>query len=312
MRVFAKALRQPFLELEFMASGVSVEVIERPGLWMAPDRLQALSADLRRIASLTLAAGELTYGVFSGDPARMAASTITLVRDPQTRRPIGFNALVHLQTQPGNQRVEVIHLGLVMVDPNVQSKGLSWILYGLTCMLLFLRAGLRPCYISNVTQVPAVVGMVSETFSEVVPTPQTPVPQDFRKILIAREIMAHHRHVFGVGAEAEFDDSDFIIRNAYTGGSDDLKKSFEIAPKHREARYNEWCKAVLDYERGDDVLQIGLLDLSAAQRYVSRSVPRRSLAGLALLGLILVLQRAIVPALQWFNPSRDFGRLQSR
>ena len=47
-----------------------------------------------------------------------------------------------------------------MVDPDVQGQGLSWVLYGLTTLVLFIRDGLRPRWISNVTQVPAVCGMV--------------------------------------------------------------------------------------------------------------------------------------------------------
>ena len=66
---------------------------------------------------------------------------------------------------------QVTHLGLVMVDPDVQGQGLSWVLYGLTTLVLFIRDGLRPKWISNVTQVPAVFGMVCETFSDVFPSP---------------------------------------------------------------------------------------------------------------------------------------------
>ena len=67
------------------------------------------------------------------------------------------------------EQQEVTHLGLVMVDPDVQGQGLSWVLYGLTTLVLFARDGLRPKWISNVTQVPAVFGMVCDTFSDVFP-----------------------------------------------------------------------------------------------------------------------------------------------
>lgn len=307
-----RALRQKYLDLKFKTSGVSVQVIERPGLWMSPARRETLQADLRQIAQATLAQGALDYGIFAKDSQPLARSTITLLRDPKTQKPIAFNALAHIEVAPGGKSTHVTHLGLVMVDPGVQSKGLSWILYGLTCVLLFLRRGFRPIYISNVTQVPAVVGMVSETFSRVEPNPRMPQPQDFRKVQIARQIMADHRHVFGVGPEAEFDDTDFIIRNAYTGGSDDLKKSFAAAAKHRDPIYNDWCAQTLDYQRGDDVLQIGLIDLAAARTYVRRSVPKGSMLSLALLGATILLQRAVVPALQWFDTTREFGSLRPR
>lgn len=312
MRYVLTALQQRFLDLSFVTSGVRVEIVERVGKWMEEDRLSALSADLRNVAAKSLSEKDLDYGVFSGDRTRLAASTITVVRDKTTHAPIAFNALVHMDTTAAGKPCEVIHLGLVMVDPDVRSRGLSWILYGLTCLLLFLRSGLRPHYISNVTQVPAVVGMVSETFSQVQPTPEAPETRDFEMILIARDIMARHRHVFGVGPDATFDEKRSVIQNAYTGGSDNLKKSFDDATKHRDAAYNSWCAEALDYERGDDFLQIGVIDLAAANRYVARSVPRRSLLGVTLLGLIVVLQRAVVPALQWIDDTKDFGRLRAR
>ena len=48
---------------------------------------------------------------------------------------------------------------IAMVDPDAQGQGLSWVLYGLTTLVLFIRGGLRQKWISNVTQVPAVCGM---------------------------------------------------------------------------------------------------------------------------------------------------------
>ena len=45
--------------------------------------------------------------------------------------------------------------------------------------------------------------------------------------------MLNHRHVFGVGNDAELDDKYFIIKNAYTGGSDNLlKNSFSAKIKY--------------------------------------------------------------------------------
>jgi hypothetical protein len=100
------------------------------------------------------------------------------------------------------------------------------VLYGLTCFLLFVRNQFRPLWISNVTQVPAVVGMVSEMFSDVWPYPDAD-RRTLNHVLMARRIMAGHRHVFGVGEDAEFDETRFVITNAYTGGSDNLKKTWD-------------------------------------------------------------------------------------
>lgn len=43
----------------------------------------------------------------------------------------------------------------------------------------------------------------------------------------------------------------------HTGGSANLKKSFAIAAKHPEERYNQFCATALNYDRRDELLQIG-------------------------------------------------------
>ena len=203
-----------------------------------------------------------------------------------------------------------LHLGLVMIDPDARSRGFSWMLYGLTCLVLFVRNQFRPLWLSSVTQVPAAVGMVSETFSDVFPGADGGVRRSFNHLVLARQIMAHHRHVFGVGAEAGFDEERFVIRNAYTGGSDHLKKTFADAPKHRDPRFNEFCARELDYARGDDVLQVGRIDLAAARRYLLDDVPRRSLPGVLGALAFVALQRGALPLVYWFSPGRPWGILR--
>ena len=51
----------------------------------------------------------------------------------------------------------------------------------------------------------------------------------------------------GRAVDAGFDEARFVITNAYTGGSDALKKSLETAPRHRDEQYNAFCARELDY-----------------------------------------------------------------
>ena len=286
--------------------------MERPGRHLSGEAIERLSADLVEVASKTLPRGALTYGVFAGDADRMASSIITLVRRRSDGRPVAFNALAIIEIDLGHGPIEVLHLGLVMVDPDLRSRGLSWILYGLTCVLLFFRNQMRPMWVSNVTQVPAIVGMVSETFSDVRPTPGHPRDRSLMHLLVARAIMRDHRHVFGVGGDAGFDEERMVITNAYTGGSDELKKTIEAAPKHRDPAYNTFCAEALDYGRGDDFLQLGRIDLDTVRRYARDSVPRAALAALALTTAFVALQRLILPVVHWFDTSRPFGALRPK
>ncbi len=285
-----------------------VRIVERPGLWMDAAEIAALSQDLRTVAGRTLDAGSLTYGVFSGDKSRMGEVFITLV-SRRDGTPVAFNALAVMTLDTAPHPTEVLHLGLVMVDPDERSKNLSWVLYGLTCFLIFFRRQFRPIWISNVTQVPSVVGMVSEMFSEVWPGPNKG-RRTLNHLLLARRILAEQRHVFGVGAEAGFDEDRFVITNAYTGGSDDLKKTWDDAPKHRNDHYNAFCAKQLDYARGDDVIQLGQMDLAAMRTYLAREVPKSAVLGLLVTGGLVALRRFILPVTYWADSRTQFSILR--
>jgi hypothetical protein len=177
-------------------------------------------------------------------------------------------------------------------------------------LLVCAHRQLRPLWISNVTQVPSAFGMVADSFENVFPSPHPGARRSYEHVAIARHIMRYHRHVFGVGPEARFDQQRFVIENSYTGGSDNLKKTWEEAPKHRDDIHNEMCRAQLDYDRGDDFLQIGQFTLAAQQRYLLRSVPSRSLpAVLSNVGFLFV-GSLLLPVLHWFSPGRPLGDLR--
>lgn len=286
-----------------------VEIIERPGLWLDQKDLLELIEACRAVVASCLNGNQLDYGLFEPGGTAWERSVITLVRRADDGKAIAFNAMPLLPVARGGQTSHVLHLGLVMVDPAERGGGLSWILYGLTCFALFVRGGLRPLWISSVTQVPAVVGMVAETFDNVYPG-QVGINASFVHRHLAHQIMAGERAAFGVGSDAGFDPDAQIITNAYTGGSDNLKKSFAVAAKHREARYNDFCAAALDYDRGDDVLQIGLLDIGTARRFIARSVPRSALPQLVAQGLMIGVQAILAPLLQWLDADQPLGRLR--
>lgn len=307
-------VRERLRYLDLRLSGgrdVVVRVIERPGLWMSPEQCEALIAELRDVVKRGIGT-DLQYGILQGERQRLEQAIVTVLYDRQTGRAIAFNALAIMPIELHGQPVEAIHLGLVMVDPGFRTQGLSWVLYGLTCVLIFFRRGLRPLWISNVTQVPAIIGKVAETFPSAYPNPFTASRRSFEHLSVAREIMSAHRQVFGVGAAAGFDETRFVITDAYTGGSDNLKKSFQQAQQHRDARANELCARELDYARGDDFLQIARLDMASVRQYLLREVPPGSLAAVLYQIGFLLAGRTVLPVLHWLNPREPMGILRPR
>jgi hypothetical protein len=308
-----KAFSQPTIDLTLRThAGLTTRIVESPGRSLTESELEQLVSQLRIVAGKTLPAGSLAYGIFSGERERLSRAVVTLICEQATGRPIAFNALSVMPVELDGEPIEVTHLGLVMVDPDVQGQGLSWVLYGLTTLVLFMRGGLRPKWISNVTQVPAVCGMVGDTFSDVFPSAHAGARQSFAHLQLARGIMRRHRSVFGVGEEAGFDEARFVITDAYTGSSDALKKSFDVAPKHRDEQTNAFCARELDYARGDDLLQIGRIDLACARRYLFSEVPSGSLPALLATSAVLALQRLVLPLLHWMDDRRGFGVLRPR
>ncbi len=304
-------LNRPYLnEAVSVRGGARVRIVERPGRWMSAPALDRLVAELQRIVRAATPAGTLDYGAASGDRTRLDDAIITVVYD-RAGTPIAFNALTLLDCELRGRPIEVLHLGLVMVDPSHRASGLSGVLYGLTAFLLFARRRLRPLWVSNVTQVPAVFGMVSESFHNVYPTADASNRQSYDHLHLGRQIMARHRRVFGVADDAGYEEAGAIIRDSYTGGSDNLKKSFADAPKHRDDRYNETARAALDYGRGDDFLQLGQVTLVAARRFFTRSSTSVSPVAFTMKFALLALEALVAPVIQWFAADTPMGDLRA-
>lgn len=258
--------------------------------------LDDLVRDLRAVAAAAVPQGSLDYGVLCGGRDHLERTFLVVAYRNSTNEAVAFNAMVRLSAQAAGRTIEVLHVGLALVDPDCRKQGLSWLCCGLASGVALVRNLFRPLWSSNVTQVPAAFGMFSKRLANVFPgrpdASATPVHRD-----IARALMADHS-AFGVGEDAVFDEERFVIRNAYTGGSDHLKKSFESTAKHRDAQYNERCMAELDYARGDDFLQVGQLTVSAVARCWFRSLARFSIlprisrvrASLALEGAIRAIR----------------------
>jgi hypothetical protein len=255
---------------------VDVRIVERPGVHLDSRGCDALVADLRVVVARCLGGATLDYGVFTGAKERLDRSVVTVIYRKGTDEPIAFSALAILPVVLRGRSEDVLHLGLAMVDPGFRSHGLSWALYGLTVMHMFVRRHLRPLWVSSVSQVPAVVGLVDTGFSNVFPSISPDRRPTLEHLVVARQLMRHHRDAFGVGADASFDEERFVIRNAYTGGSDHLKKPFDDTAKHRTFGYNDLCCRELDYRRGDDFLQVGQYDLGVVRRYLRRGVGREN------------------------------------
>jgi hypothetical protein len=306
------AIRGRYLDVRFRTrGGARARIVERPGLWMGEAEQDALIADLRAVVRASVAdpGQTLEYGVLK-DRTRMDRVVLTIIYRPERDEPVAFNALHVLACELRGRREDVVHLGLTMIDPAYRQRGLAAALYGTTCFLLCARQQMRPLWISNVTQVPSVFGLVSAHFVDVFPSVRAGARRPFSHLQLARQVASRYRDVYGAGPEAEFDEEQFVLSNAYTEGSRALKKRFADAPMYRDEAVNAYCRDHLDYDRGDDFVQIGRFTASVARKYFTRSVPLISPIFLLTQATMLFVESLYGPVMQWLTPDRAMGPLR--
>jgi GNAT superfamily N-acetyltransferase len=288
--------------VRFSVGRFELALWERPGRWCDDATLARIVHDLRTVASAHQQdKGIPEYGALRGDRQDLATRVVTLVYTRQGQ-PVGFSALTWFDLPLGPSTERVLHLGLTFIDPEFQRQGLPAFLYGVASFLLLFKRGLRGFWISNVSQVPAVIGAVSHSYAQCYPHYAGKNRQTFTHLLLARAIMKHHRSAFGVSADAPFDEARQIIADAYRGGSDELKKTFEEAPKHRIEAVNEFCRKWLDYPRGDDFLQIARCTLASGLHFLRGKLPPGSVVQMVYRALVLVAFASIVPVVKWLVP----------
>jgi len=251
---------------------VDAVIYDRPGLWMDDARLARLQDEIQGVARATLP-GDLSYGALLRARRPFENRLIVVGRRPATGETVGFNALTWLNVRLGGRTVTGMHMGLLIIHPKHQRQGLQGLLYGLGAFNAYHRAKDRPLWISNVTEVPAVFGAICDQLCDAHPhyARRDPPPPEYRALAAA--IADQHRHEFGVGPEAVFDEQRFVLTGSYAGGSDALKKTFDQAARYRIDACNDFCSAQLDYGRGDDFLQIGKMDITVITNWLTRRIP---------------------------------------
>ena len=264
-----------------IGGGYAIRLLERPGRFCTPAQCADLTSVLRSVADRCVPSGGLRYGVLSGSQERLSTALIALTLDPEDNG-VGFSATMTFDMQAGGRSLTVVHAGLCLIDPSERRSGLCGLLTALPAVMAVVRNGLRSVWFTNVTQVPAVAGVFINAAKNVWPAPDCSSEPPSVHRVIATTLFERHRAVFGVGDEAIFDGDRFVIANAYTGGSDELKKRLEECPDHRDLRHTAWCRELLDYGRGDDVIQVGYLSAAHCLWLVlrfGRGLARRVIRG---------------------------------
>lgn len=249
----------------------TIHTYDQPGLWMSTPALLALRQILQTIAKTSLPSLP-SHALFSA-PLRQTFSTriIALASTP-SGTPLAFTAMAYL---PHADAI-ILHLGLTIISPIARRRRLQSPLH-LHCLFTHALNQRSLSYtVTSIAASPAGIGAVADYFSAY-PHYRGTVPRTKHHLAVARHVLANFRHHFGCSASAPFDEDTFVVKrsNAADGGGCAALIPADGRPtsRHSSAACNAWVRDVLDLEAGDEIFQVGRLDVMASfRRYFLRRV----------------------------------------
>jgi len=241
-----------------VSRGFFLRAFFMPGEWMSDVQLQRLRGELEWVTHNGLDKRP-DYGIFLDERGPYENRIITLIYDKKKSIPVAFSAMPVVAIRPSGVPEKVVHLGLIVIDRRYRRKGLQFALYFPTLVTQLIRNRFRPFWVTNVSQTPAIVGSVADCFVDAYPHYDLPRRPPESHLAVAREMLRLHRREFGTGPDARFDPERFVIQNSFGGGSQNLMSRFEENAPYRNPKCNRFCRENLDYDRGDEFLQVALV-----------------------------------------------------
>ncbi len=240
-----KAVTKKFHEYQF-------EYHIQPGKWMSEQNQNQLKEQLMQVNSSS--GKNLNYGIFdpslSADAQRefFTTSNICIIKEKQV--PVGFFYNVILSETP----VPAIHAGLVMLARNSGHDLLS-ASYAYMTYLQYRKFG--SYFYTNISSTPSIVGVFSDTFSEVWPSYKAnqikPPSKQYLRILEVLE--EKYIKKYFQASDLKVDKKRFVLKSdsQSMGFETDLKK----LSRYSKPESNYFCMYWLDYSKGEDLIQVG-------------------------------------------------------
>jgi hypothetical protein len=161
----------------------------------------------------------------------------------------------------------VYQLGLVVADRRWPRRIVGPAYFYPLAWLLALR-GFRQYWVASASMIPNLIGSFADGFVDVFPHYRVRRPPSPAALAIARRLVRDHGDEFGVGPDSRFDESTFAVSDCYPDTAEPLHKTWDEVAKHPDPRCNQMCRRALDYGRGDDLLQVGRVNLALLLRYI--------------------------------------------
>jgi len=234
-----------------------------PGRWLSNAELAHLRKTIEIVTQSKL--NQLPeYGVYLPSREPYENRIITVVYKKNEDKPVAFAAMVHCPVNVRGRIHPVYHLGLVIKSQSFSGRNLLFFIYYYPLAYILTLRGFRSSWITSVSMEPSIIGAVADNFGDVYPHYLGTTQLTQIKLDIAKAFVYDFGHEFGIGPKGVLNEEQFVIKDSCRGPSEVVRTSYAKSAKYRVSRCNTFCKSVLDYERGDELLQIGRLSLSAA------------------------------------------------
>lgn len=245
--------------------GFQIEVFEKPGQILGDTPLAELSNDIQDIAKSCFHTLP-DYQAMVGTREALSDKLISIARDDAGKAQ-GFCAMVFLDIEGVGR---VLHLGLTCVHPEARGRRLTHFLVkkALTGYLL-KQNPFGKIWISNCAAVLSSLGNVAMHFEQVFPSPFYSGTPGGTHLKIARAIDSRFRDKMYVMPDAVLDENRFVFR-ASVKGTVFHKEKNDLAYHHRKNGLNRFYANIMNFENGDEVLQIGYFRLVSVVKYVLR------------------------------------------
>jgi len=248
-------------------SPLQIQSYYRPGNSLDDSALEGLINSIQIIAADCFDVLP-PYQVMKGTRQALSDKLISLARD-DVGIPAGFCSMVFL---PVRGVGEVLHLGLTCVRPRFRGRHLTHLLVkkALT-RYLFRHNPFGKIWISNCAAVMSSLGNVAMHFERVYPSPFHAGKPGAVHVAIARAIDDHFRDKMYVLPDAVFDPERFVFQGSVKN-TVFHKKKIETASHHRKQYLNRFYGRLMDFDQGDEVLQVGYFHLTSVINYYLRQV----------------------------------------
>lgn len=208
------------------------------------------------------------YQALTGDREELSRAVIITAKDKRGNLKGFCSALVLPVASVG----DVLHLGLTCVHPSARGAGLTHKLSSkLLLKYLIKESPLSETWISNCACVLSSLGNVAMYFEDIYPSPFNQEGPSITHMNIAKAIDASYRDPIAINENAKFNWETFVFEGSVNDTSFQ-KESEDKRYHHRNKNLTRYYQSILNFNNGDEVLQIGKLSLLTFPKYLLRNV----------------------------------------